>query len=57
MAADLGSELHPDGNPRYRVTGVIPLGRIAKCVDEPSNGVLEVEPLRGLEGAADGTAA
>ena len=29
----------------YRVRSVIPLGRIAEFLDEPLNGVLEVEPL------------
>jgi len=33
------------GNVHYRVVSVIPLERISEFVDEPLNGVLEVEPL------------
>jgi len=33
------------GGRRYRFTAVVPLGRIAEFVDDPENGVLEVEPL------------
>ena len=32
------------GNRRYRVTGTIPVDRIAEFVDGPVYGVLEVEP-------------
>ena len=35
---------------QYRVRSVIPLERIAEFVDEPSNSVLEVEPLQGSGG-------
>jgi hypothetical protein len=33
------------GGVRYRVRSVIPIEVIAQFVDEPLNGVLEVEPL------------
>jgi hypothetical protein len=33
------------GNHRARITAVIPLARLEEFVDNPSNGVLEVEPL------------
>jgi hypothetical protein len=40
-----GDEVRAHGNVRYRITAVTPLERIAEFVDEPANGVLEVEPL------------
>jgi hypothetical protein len=39
-----GDELHANGL-GYRVTAVISLERLAEFVDEPGNGLLEVEPL------------
>lgn len=40
-----GDELLSSWNLPYRIVSVIPLERIAEFVDEPVNGVLEVEPL------------
>jgi hypothetical protein len=40
-----GDDLLAHGNVRYRVVSVVPLERIAEFVDEPMNGVLEVEPI------------
>jgi hypothetical protein len=40
-----GDELRAHGNVRYRVTAVTPHERISEFVDEPMNGVLEVEPI------------
>ena len=41
----VGDTLIAHGNKRFRVTAVVPVERIAEFVDEPLNGVLEVEPL------------
>ena len=41
----VGDALIGHGNTRYRIVSVIPLARIAEYVDDPLNGVLEVEPL------------
>ena len=40
-----GDEVIGHGNTHYWVVSVIPLARIAEYVDDPLNGVLEVEPL------------
>ena len=40
-----GDTLIAHGNVHYRIVSVIPLARIAEYVDDPLNGVLEVEPL------------
>jgi hypothetical protein len=40
-----GDTVDARGGRRYRVTAVIPLALIQEFVDEPENGVLEVEPL------------
>jgi hypothetical protein len=42
---NVGDTVRLDGNRPVRVTATIPLERIAEFVDEPLNGVLEVEPL------------
>jgi hypothetical protein len=39
-----GDTVYAHGGRRYRVTAVIPIERIAEFVEEPLNGVLEVEP-------------
>ncbi|HEX4525475.1 MAG TPA: hypothetical protein VH108_01900 [Gaiellaceae bacterium] len=41
----VGDTLIAHGNVHYRVTAVVPVERIAEFVEEPTNGVLEVEPL------------
>ena len=40
----VGDQVILDGNRHFRVTATIPVERIAEIVDEPVNGVLEVEP-------------
>lgn len=40
-----GDELLVNGNLPYRIVSVIPLERIVEFVDEPVNGMLEVEPV------------
>ena len=40
-----GDTLIAHGNTHYRIVSVIPLVRIAEYVDDPLNGVLEVEPF------------
>jgi hypothetical protein len=40
-----GDIVYAHGGRRLRVTAVVPLERIAEFVDDPENGVLEVEPL------------
>ena len=42
---NVGDTVRLDGNRPFRVTAKTPLERIAEFVDEPLNGVLEVEPL------------
>ena len=42
---ETGDTVIAAGNVHYRVVSVIPLDRIAEFVDEPLNGVLEVEPV------------
>jgi hypothetical protein len=40
-----GDTVYAHGGRPYRVTAVVPIERIAEFVDEPLNGVLEVEQL------------
>ena len=43
LSLEPGDELLSSWNLPYRIVSVIPLERIAEFVDEPVNGVLEVE--------------